>query len=134
MIKYYKYIFFFSITTIMVKLNIQNKLFTANAYSSGPQAIFSSISEFLDLLNMISYASSRAGKHVHYRGYLHTCYTIRCSSKSIFATKDSRKASPELSSTSEEEKSNEKEVSSSSRISIILKITINKLFYKVAPF
>ena len=89
-------------------------MFTANAHSPGPQAISPSTGESLDLLNVISYTSSRAGKHIHSRGYLHTCYTIRYFFKSIFAAKDSKKASPKLSSTSKKEKSDKKEVSSSS--------------------
>jgi len=58
--------------------------------------------------------------------------TIRHSSRSVSTAKNSRKASPEPSSTSKEEESDEKEVSSGPRMPTVSRVTIDKLFYRVA--
>ena len=117
----------------MVKPNTQNKLSAANTHPIGPQAISSSTGEFPDLLNVISHTSSRAGKCIYPRGYLYTYHTVRYSFKSISAVENSKKVFPELSSTSEKKKSNKEEVSSSPRIFIVLKVTIDKLSHRVVP-
>ena len=122
----------FSITTIMVKPNIQNKLSATNTHPLSSQTILSSTGESSDLLNIISYTSSRAGKCVYPRGCLCMHCTIRHSSRSVSAAKNSRKASPEPSSTSKEEESDEEEVSSSPRMPTVSRVTIDKLFYRVA--
>jgi len=92
----------FPLTTTMVKSNNQNKSYTTNACPPGPQATSTSVGESPDLLNLISRASSRAGKHVHPKGRSCARHTVRCSSRSVSAAEDSRKASPEPSSSSEE--------------------------------
>ena len=117
----------------MVKPNTQNKLSAANTHPIGPQAISSSTGEFPDLLNVISHTSSRAGKCIYPRGHLYTYCTVKHFFRSISATEDSRKVSPEPFSTSEEEKSNKKEVSSDPRTSTASKVTIGKLSHRVAP-
>jgi len=118
----------------MVKPNTQNKLSAANTHPIGPQAISSSTGEFPDLLNVISYTSSRAGKCIYPRGHSYTYCTVKHFFRSISATEDSRKVSPELFSTSEEEKSNKKEVSSGPRMPTASRVTTSKLSYRVAPF
>ena len=118
----------------MVKPNTQNKLSAANTHPIGPQAISSSTGEFPDLLNVISYTSSRAGKCIYPRGHLYTYCTVKHFFRSISATEDSRKVSPEPFSTSEEEKSNKKEVSSGPRMPTASRVTTNKLSYRVASF
>ena len=95
----------------MVKPNIQNKSSATNAHPPGPQATSTSVGESPDSLNLISCASSRAGKRVHPRGRSRARRTVRRSSRSVSAAEDSRKASPEPSSSSEEEESEEEEVS-----------------------
>jgi len=117
----------------MVKSNIQNKSSATNARPPGPQATFTSIGEFLDLLNLISHTSSRAGKCVHPRERSRTHYTIRRSSRSVSAAEDSRKASPEPSSSSEKEESEEKEVSPGPRTPTVSRIIIGKLSHRIAP-
>ena len=85
----------FSLTTTMVKSNTQNKSSATNAHPFGPQATSTSVSEFPDSLNIISCASSRAGKHVHPKGRSCACRTVRRSSRSVSAAENFRKASPE---------------------------------------
>ena len=58
----------FPLTITMVKSNIQNKSSATNARPPGPQATPTSVGEFPDSLNLISCASSRAGKCIHPRG------------------------------------------------------------------
>ena len=115
----------FSITTIMVKPNIQNKLSATNTHPLSSQTILSSTGESSDSLNIISYTSSRAGKCVYPRGCLCMHCTIRHSSRSVSAAKNSRKASPEPSSTSKEEESDEEEVSSSPRMPTVYSMSWN---------
>jgi len=62
----------------------------------------------------------------------HAHCTVRCFSRSVSAAENSRKASPEPSSTSEKEKSDKEEISSSPRISTASRVTTDKLFYRVA--
>jgi len=94
----------------MVKLNIQNKSYATNARPPGSQATPTSVGESSDSLNLISRTSSRASKCVHPRGRSRAHCTVRRSFRSVSATENSRKVSPEPSSSSEEE-SKEKEVS-----------------------
>jgi len=117
----------------MVKLNIQNKSSVTNAHPLGPQATSTSVGEFPDSLNLISRASSRAGKYVHPREYSRARHTVRRSFRSVSAAKDSRKASLEPSSSSEEEESEEKEVSPSSRTPTAFRIITGKLSHRIAP-
>jgi len=91
----------------MVKLNIPNKPFAFRAYPPDPQAISPSIGEFLDSLNLFSHSSSRAGKYIYPRGYLHGCCIIRCFSRSVSVAEDSRKTTSESFSFSSSEKSDE---------------------------
>ena len=117
----------------MVKSNIQNKSYTTNARPPGPQAISTSVGESSDSLNLISCASSRAGKRVHPKGRFHARRTVRRSSRSVSAAEDSRKASPEPSSSSEEEESEEEEVSPSPRTPTASRIITDKLSHRIAP-
>ena len=115
----------------MVKSNIQNKSYTTNTRPPGPQPTSTSVGKSPDSLNLISHASSRAGKHIHPRGCSCARCTIRRSSRSVSAAKDSRKASLEPSSSSEEEKSEEEEVSSGPRTPTASRIIIGKLFHRI---
>ena len=124
---------FFSLTTTIVKSNIQNKLSATNARPPGPQATSTSVGESLNSLNLISHASSRAGKCVHPRGHSHACCTIRCSFRSISAAEVSKKASSEPSSFSEEKESEEEEISPGPRTPTASKIIIGKLSHRIAP-
>jgi len=117
----------------MVKSNIQNKSYTTNARSPGPQAISTSVGESPDSLNLISRTSSRAGKHIYPRGCSRACRTIRHFFKSVSAAKVSRNASPKPSSFSEKKES-EKEVSPSPRTPTVSRIIIGKLFHRIVPF
>jgi len=81
---------------------------------------------------VISHTSSRTSKCVYPRGCLYAYHTVRYSSRSVSATEDSRKASPEPSSIFEKEKSDKKEISFGPRMSIISRVTIDKLFHRVA--
>ena len=63
----------------------------------------------------------------------HAHCTVRCFSRSVSAAENSKKVSLELSFTSEKKKSNKEEVSSSPRIFIVLKVTIDKLSHRVVP-
>ena len=110
----------------MVKSNIQNKLSATNARPSGPQATPTSVGESSDSLNLISRAGSRAGKRVHPRGYSRARRTVRHSSRSVSAAEDSRKASPEPSSSSEE-------VSPGPRTPTASRIITGKLSHRIAP-
>ena len=123
----------FSLTTTMVKSNIQNKSFATNACPPGPQATPTSVGESPDSLNLISRASSRAGKRVYPRGRSRARRTVRRSSRSVSAAEDSRKASPEPSSSSEEEESEEEEVSPGPRTSTASRIITGKLSHRIAP-
>ena len=111
----------------MVKSNIQNKSYATNARPPGPQATPTSIGESSDSLNLISRASSRAGKHVHPRGRSRAHCTVRRSFRSILAAEDSRKASPEPSFSSEEE------VSPGPRTPTTSRIITGKLSHRIAP-
>ena len=124
---------FFPLTTTIVKLNIQNKLSATNAHPPSFQATSTSVGESLDSLNLISCASSRAGKCVHPRGYSYAHCTIRCSSRSISAAEDSRKASSKPSSFSEEAESKEEKVSPGPRTPITSRIITGKLSHRIAP-
>ena len=117
----------------MVKSNIQNKSSVTNAHPPGPQATSTSVGESPDALNLISHTSSRAGKHVYSRECFCACRIVRCSFRSVSAAEDSRKASPEPSSSSEKEESKEKEVSSGPRIPTASRIITDKLFHRIAP-
>ena len=117
----------------MVKSNNQNKSYAANTCPPGPQATPTSIGESPDLLNFISHASSKAGKHVHPKGRFCACHTVRCSSRSVSAAEVSRNASPELSSSSEEEESEEEEVSPGPRTPTASRIITDKLSHRIAP-
>ena len=123
----------FPLTTTMVKSNIQNKSFATNARLLAPQATPTSVGESPDSLNLISCASSRAGKCVHSRGCSRARCTIRRFSRSVSAAKDSRKASPEPFSSFEEEESEEKEVSPGFRTPTASRIITGKLFHRIAP-
>ena len=81
---------------------------------------------------MISHASSRASKYIYPRGCLYTCCTVRHFSRSVSVIEDSRKVSSELFFTFEKEESDKEEISFGSKISIISRVTIDKLFYRVA--
>jgi len=116
----------------MVKSNIQNKSYATNAHPPGPQATPTSVGESPDSLNLISRASSRAGKYVHPKGRSRARRTVKCSFKSVSAAEDSRKASPEPSSSSEEEEGEEEEVSPSPRTPTASRIITGKLFHKIA--
>ena len=116
----------------MVKSNIQNKSYATNARPPGPQAISTSVGESPDSLNLISCASSRAGKRVHSKGRSRARRTVRRSSRSVSAAEDSRKASPESSFSSEEEESEEEEVSPGPRTPTASRIITGKLSYRIA--
>ena len=116
----------------MVKSNIQNKSSATNARPPGPQATPTSVGESPDSLNLISCASSRAGKRVHPRGHSRAHRTVRRSSRSVLAAEVSRNVSPELSSSSEEEKSEEEEISPGPRTPTTSRIIIGKLFHRIA--
>jgi len=122
----------FSLTTTIVKLNIQNKSSATNAHPPGPQATSTSVGEFPDSLNLIPCASSRTSKRVHLRGHSCAHCTVRCFSRSVSAAEDSRKASPEPSSSSKEEESEEKEDSPGSRTPTASRIIIGKLSHRIA--
>jgi len=117
----------------MVKLNIQNKSYATNARPPGPQATPTSVGKSPDSLNLISRASSRAGKHVHPRGHSRAHRTVRRSSRSVSAAEDSRKASPKPSSSSEEEESEEEEVSPGPRTPTASRIITGKLSAAPSP-
>ena len=133
MLIYSKIILSFSLTTTMVKSNIQNKLSATNAYPPGPQATSTSVGESPDSLNLISHASSRAGKCVHPRGRSCARCTVRCSFRSVSAAEDSRKASPEPSSSPEEEESEKEKISPGPRIPTTSKIITGKFSHRIAP-
>ena len=122
----------FSLTTTIVKSNIQNKSCATNACPPGLQATPTSVGESPDSLNLISCASSRASKRIHPRGRSHVYRTIRRSSRSVSAAEDSRKASPEPSSSSKEEESKEKKVSPGPRTPTASRIITGKLSHKIA--
>ena len=122
----------FPLTTTMVKSNVQNKSSATNACPPGPQATSTSISESPDSLNLISCASSRAGKHIHPRGCSCARCTVRRSSRSVSATEVSRNASPELFSFSEKEESEKEEVSLGPRTPTASRIIIGKLSHRIA--
>jgi len=117
----------------MVKSNIQNKSFATNAHPPGPQATPTSVGESSDSLNLISRASSRAGKRIYPRGRFRARHTVRRSSRSVSAAEDSRKVSPEPSSSSEEEESEEEEVSPGPRTPTASRIITGKLSHRIAP-
>ena len=117
----------------MVKSNIQNKSYATNACPPGPQAISTSVGESPDSLNLISCASSRAGKRVHPRERSRARRTVRRSSRSVSAAEDSRKASSEPSSSFEEEESEEEEVSPGPRTSTASRIITGKFSHRIAP-
>jgi len=123
----------FPLTTTIVKSNIQNKSYATNARPPGPQATSTSVGESPDSLNLISHASSRAGKHVHPREHSRTHRTVRRSSRSVLAAEDSRKVFPELSSSSEKEESEEEEVSPGPRTPTAFRIITGKLSHRIAP-
>jgi len=114
----------------MVKSNIQNKSSATNVRPPGLQATPTSVGESPDSLNLISRASSRAGKCVHPRECSRACRTVRCSSRSVSAAEDSRKASPEPSSSKESE---EKKVSPGPRTPTAPRIITSKLFHRITP-
>ena len=124
----------FLLTTTIVKPNIENKLSATNARPPGPQATSTSVGESLDSLNLISCASSRAGKYVHPKGRSRTHRTIRRFFRSVSAAEDSRKASSEPSSSSEEEESEEEEVNPGPRTPTASRIITSKLSHRIAPF
>ena len=105
----------------------QNKSYATNARPPGPQAISTSVGESPDSLNLIFRASSRADKRVHPRGRSRARCTVRRSSRSVSAAEDSRKASPEPSSSSEEE------VSPGPRTPTASRIITGKLSHRIAP-
>jgi len=116
----------------MVKSNNQNKLYATNARLPGPQATTTSVGESSDLLNLIFCASSRAGKRVHSRGCSRARHTVRRSFRSVSAAEDSRKVSPELSSSSEKEESEEEKVSLGPRTPTASRIITGKLSHRIA--
>ena len=124
----------FPLTITIVKPNIQNKSSATNARPPGPQATSTSVGESPDSLNLISRASSRAGKYVHPRGCSHARRTVRRSFRSVSAAEDSRKASSEPSASSEEEKSEEEEVNLGPRTPTTSRIITSKLSHRIAPF
>ena len=117
----------------MVKSNIQNKSSATNAHPPGPQATPTSVGKSPDSLNLISCASSRAGKHVHPRGRSHARRTVRHSFRSVLAAEVSRNVSPKLSSSSEEKESEEEEVSPGPRTPTVSRIITGKLSHRIAP-
>ena len=96
-------------------------------YVVGHLTTSTSVGESPDSLNLISHASSRAGKRVHPRERSCACCTVRRSFRSVSATEDSKKASPEPSSSSEEE------VSPGPRIPTASRIITSKLSHRIAP-
>ena len=113
-------------------MNIQNKSSATNARPPGPQATPTSVGESSDSLNLISRASSRAGKRVHPRGRSRARRTVKRSSRSVSAAEDSRKASPEPSSSSQEEESEEEEISPGPRTPTASRIITGKLSHRIA--
>ena len=110
----------------MVKSDNPSKSSILSACPPSPQATSPSIGESPDSLNLISQASSRAGKHVHPRGCSDVCCTVRYSSRSVSAAEDSRKAFSEFSFSSEKKES-KKEISPGPRTSIVSRIIAGKL-------
>ena len=97
-----------------------------------PLATPTSVGESSDSLNLISRTSSRASKRIHPRGRSCARYTVRHFFRSVSAAEDSRKASPEPFSSSEEEESKEEEVSPGPRTPTASRIITGKLSYRIA--
>ena len=97
-----------------------------------PLATPTSVGESSDSLNLISHTSSRAGKRIHPRGRSCARHTVRHFFRSVSAAEDSRKASPEPFSSSEEEESKEEEVSPGPRTPTASRIITGKLSYRIA--
>ena len=83
------------LTTTMVNSKIPNKLIKNPTLPPGLQDSSKGIGESLDSLNLLSRASSRAGKRVHSRERPQTRRIARRSSRSVSASSASRNPSPE---------------------------------------
>ena len=123
----------FPLTTTMVKSKNPIKSTAISAHPPGPQAISPSVGEFPDLLNLISWPSSRTRKCAHPRGCSRMCNTVRCSSRSVSASENSRQTSPEPSSSSEEKESGEKEVDLDSKTPTTSRVLASKLSHRIVP-
>ena len=112
------------LTTTMVNLKNPNKSLKNLVLSLGLQDSSQCVGEFPDSSDLLSRASSRAGKWVHSRGRPQTCHIARCSSRSISASSASRNVSPEAVALSSLGESKEENMDSDSRTFIVLRMII----------
>ena len=121
------------LTTIMVNSKNLSKLIKNPTLPPGLQDSSKGIGESPDSLNLLSRASSRAGKQVHSRGRPQTRRIARCSSRSVSASSASRNPSPEALSSSSSGESEEESMGSDPKIPTAPRVTTGKLSSKRLP-
>ena len=88
------------------------------------------VGESPDSLNLLSRASSRAGKQVHSRGRPQTCHIARYSFRSVSASSASRNPSSEALSSSSSGESEKESMDSNLRMPTAPRMTTDKLSSK----
>jgi len=116
------------LTTTMVNSKIPNKSIKNPTLSSGLQDSSKGIGESLDPLNLLSRASSRAGKQVHSSGRPLTHRIAKCSPRSVSASSTSRNPSPEALSSSFSGESKEKSVGYDPKTPTVPRVITGKLW------
>ena len=114
----------------MVNSKNPNKLIKNPTLPSGPQDSLKDIGESPDSLNMLSRASSRAGKQVYLRRRSQTHHTARHFSRSVSTSSASRNPSPEVLSLSSSGESEEESVSSNPKTPTAPRVITSKLSFK----
>ena len=117
----------------MVNSKILNKSIKNPTLLSGIQDSSKCVGESPDSLNLLFRTSSRAGKRVHSRERLQTCYIARCSSRSVSASSASRNPSPEALSSSFSGESEEESVGSDPKTPTAPRVITSKLSSKRLP-
>ena len=121
------------LTTTMVNSKNLNKSNKISTLPPGIQESSQHVGESPDSLNLISRASSRAGKWVNSRGRLQTHCIARCSSGSVSATSATRNPSPETISSYSSGEGEEKSVGSDPKMPTAPRVITGKLSSKRLP-
>jgi len=117
----------------MVNLKNPSKLIKNPTLPPSIQDSSQCVGESPDSLNLLSRASSRAGKRVHSRGRPQTRCIARCSSRSVSSSSASRNPSPEALSSSSSGESEEDSVGYDSKMPTAPRVITSKLSFKKLP-
>ena len=122
------------LTTTMVSSKNPNKSSKNPALPPGLQDSFQHVGEPSDSSNLLSRASSRAGKWVYLRGRPQTHCIARHSSRSVSASSASRNVFPDAVTLSSPGKNEEKDMNLDPKTPTVPKVTTDRFSFKKVSF